>query len=57
MEDVGIFYCHLVYFIVIWYIFLSFDMLYQEKSGNPVTHNVRTQPVLRYFSSDFKLLF
>jgi hypothetical protein len=50
IEDVGIFYGqkfyfmyshfgmlygHLVYFVVIWYIFPSFDMLYQEKSGNP----------------------
>jgi hypothetical protein len=25
---------HLVYFVVIWYIFLRFGILYQEKSGN-----------------------
>jgi hypothetical protein len=25
---------HLVYFVVIWYIFTSFGILYQEKSGN-----------------------
>jgi hypothetical protein len=36
MEDVGIFYGHLVYFVVIWYIIPRFGMLYQEKSGNPV---------------------
>jgi hypothetical protein len=26
---------HLVHIVVIWYIFSHFDMLYQEKSGNP----------------------
>jgi hypothetical protein len=26
---------HLVYFVVIWYIFPRFGILYQEKSGNP----------------------
>jgi hypothetical protein len=31
----GLSYSHLLYFIVIWYIFLVFGMLYQEKSGNP----------------------
>jgi hypothetical protein len=48
MEDVGIFYGHLVYFtaiwymllpfvyfVVFWYIFPRFGMFYQEKSGNP----------------------
>jgi hypothetical protein len=49
MEDVGIFYGHLVYIVrAIWYIlwpfcivvghfdtFFHFDMPYQEKSGNP----------------------
>jgi hypothetical protein len=51
MEDIGIFmaiwsllrpfrifYGLLVYFMVIWYTYLfssRFDMLYQEKSGNP----------------------
>jgi hypothetical protein len=28
-------YGHLVYFVVIWYIFPRFGMLCQEKSGNP----------------------
>jgi hypothetical protein len=50
MENVGIFYDHLVYFtamgnilwplvnfVVIWYIFPRFGILYQEKSGNPGT--------------------
>jgi hypothetical protein len=42
MENVSIFYGHLVYFtaiwnyfIVIWYIFSRFAMLHQEKSGKP----------------------
>jgi hypothetical protein len=26
---------HLLYFVVIWYIFPRFGILYQEKSGNP----------------------
>jgi hypothetical protein len=28
-----IYFCHLVYFEVIWYIFTHFGILYQEKSG------------------------
>jgi hypothetical protein len=48
MENLGIFYdhlvyftaignifFHLVYFMVIWYIFPRFGILYQEESGNP----------------------
>jgi hypothetical protein len=31
----GIFCCHLVYFMFIWYIFPRFGILCQEKSGNP----------------------
>jgi hypothetical protein len=31
----GIFYGHLVHFMVILYIFPRFGLLYQEKSGNP----------------------
>jgi hypothetical protein len=34
----GIFYGHLVNFVVIWYIFPRFGMLYREKSGNPVVY-------------------
>jgi hypothetical protein len=30
-----IFYGHLVYFVVIWYIYPRFGILYPEKSGNP----------------------
>jgi hypothetical protein len=48
MEDVGIYYVHLVYlpviwdfcgylvyFMAIWFIFSCFGMLDREKSGNP----------------------
>jgi hypothetical protein len=31
----GTFYGHLVYIVVIWYIFSHFGILYREKSGNP----------------------
>jgi K+-transporting ATPase A subunit len=50
MENVSIFYGHLVnftairyvlvYFMLIWYIFPRFGMLYQEKSGNPALQSV-----------------
>jgi hypothetical protein len=35
LRPLEIFYDHLVYFIVIWYIFPRFGISYQEKSGNP----------------------
>jgi hypothetical protein len=49
MDDVGIFYAHLVnipaiwhilwpfgiFLVYFWYIFTRFGMLYQEKAGNP----------------------
>jgi hypothetical protein len=31
----GIFYGHLVHFVLIWYIFSGFGIMYQEESGNP----------------------
>jgi hypothetical protein len=31
----GIFYDHSVHFVFIWYIFSSFGIMLQEKSGNP----------------------
>jgi hypothetical protein len=31
----GIFYGHLVHFVVIWYILIRFGTLYREKTGNP----------------------
>jgi hypothetical protein len=56
MENDGIFYGHLEYFTVIWYIlwpyFPHFGMLCQEKSGNPayISENfvVRTKCVVRH---------
>jgi hypothetical protein len=35
LRPFNMFYGHMVYFVVIWYIFPCFGMLYQEKSGNP----------------------
>jgi hypothetical protein len=35
LRALEIFYGHLVYFVVIWYIFPRFGILDQEKSGNP----------------------
>jgi hypothetical protein len=35
LQPYGIFYGHLVYLLVIWYIFYRFGMLWQEKSGYP----------------------
>jgi hypothetical protein len=34
LRPLEIFYGHLVYFVVIWYIFTRFGILSQEKSGN-----------------------
>jgi hypothetical protein len=36
LRTLGIFYDHLVHFVFIWYNFSGFDIVYQEKSGNPV---------------------
>jgi hypothetical protein len=35
VENAGIFYGHLVYFVAIWCLIPTFGILYQEKSGNP----------------------
>jgi hypothetical protein len=61
MEDVGIFYGHLVHFMVFCYILWkfgivrgnlvyisSFGILYQEKSGNPDPQSVRIANVCRF---------
>jgi hypothetical protein len=37
MEVIGIFCGHFVYFVVIWYIFLQIDMLYQVQLWSFVT--------------------
>jgi hypothetical protein len=58
MEDVCIFYVHVVYFtakwctyifyghlghfVIVWYILSRFGMLYREKSGNPVWYYMRS---------------
>jgi hypothetical protein len=39
LRPLEIFYFHLVYFVVILYIFPRFGILDQEKSGNPAWHN------------------
>jgi hypothetical protein len=31
----GVFYGHLVYYVLVWYIFSKFGMFYEEKSGSP----------------------
>jgi hypothetical protein len=35
LRTFGIFYNHLVHFVFVWYIFSSFGIAEQEKSGNP----------------------
>jgi hypothetical protein len=35
LRTFGIFYDHLVQFVLIWYISPGFGIMYQEKSGNP----------------------
>jgi hypothetical protein len=42
-----IFHGHLVYFVVIWYIFPRFGILYREKSGNPVPNSRKVDVRLR----------
>jgi hypothetical protein len=41
LRPLQIFFGHLVYFVVIWYIFIRFGILDQEKSGNPVLNAAR----------------
>jgi hypothetical protein len=43
----GTFCGHMLYFVIIWYIFSRFGMMYKEKSGNPAadaTYNVSKSP-------------
>jgi hypothetical protein len=40
LSSFGIFCRHLVYFVVIWYIFSCFGMLHQEKSGNLASYPI-----------------
>jgi hypothetical protein len=37
LRTFGIIYGHLVYLLVIWYIFPRFGKYYRERSGNPAT--------------------
>jgi hypothetical protein len=68
MEIVGIFYDHLEYFTVIlyiswpfgkvgviWYIFPRFGTLYQEKSGNPASHQAHSSST--FFTFPFWNIF
>jgi hypothetical protein len=73
MENVGIFYGHLVYFMVIWYIlrpfgtfhghlvyFSCFGMLHQEKSGNPASRialSARINPTTSDFTTTTLALY
>jgi hypothetical protein len=66
----GVFYNHLVYFMHIWYVYVfcvnlvyfsSFDMLYQEKSGNPaldIVNNLRMceKETANYLRTDYRVL-
>jgi hypothetical protein len=56
MEDAGIRYGHLVYFVAIWSIlclfgifFYRFGMLHGEKSGNPAHDEATTKTKKRFF--------
>jgi hypothetical protein len=55
----NVFWWHLVYFVVIWYIFLRFGILYQDKSGNPDRQKRKLpwdgSPVLPEFFSRCKI--
>jgi hypothetical protein len=48
-----IYYCHLVYFVVVWYIFPRFGILYEEKSGNPGQVCVLASNLIFYSGSYF----
>jgi hypothetical protein len=42
---------HLVHLMFIWYIFSGFGIMYQDKSGNPGVHAVKTRPFITRFPS------
>jgi hypothetical protein len=54
LRPLEIFLGHLVYFVVIWYIFPRFGILDQEKSGNPAWGNFRLLAIV-YFWAVFKV--
>jgi hypothetical protein len=48
LRTLGIFYEHLVHFMLILYIFSGFGIMYQEKSGNPgLECRTNQDPILR----------
>jgi hypothetical protein len=47
LRQLEIFYGHLVYFVVIWYICPRFGILGQEKSGNPE----EKEPTIIFFTN------
>jgi hypothetical protein len=49
LRPLEIFYGHLVYFVVIRYIFPRFGILYQEKSGNPGRKSDPAKSTRRFF--------
>jgi hypothetical protein len=51
------FYGHLVYFVVIWYIFPRFGILDQEKSGNPVQDSGTNAKIFGFFSLSVASLY
>jgi hypothetical protein len=56
LRRLQIFYGHLVYFVVSWYISPRFGILYQEKSGNPAGATATFYPEqLFFFVTDFQL--
>jgi hypothetical protein len=51
LQTFGIFYDHLVHFVLIWYIFSGFGIMYQEKSGNPVQGSMLLSLFLAIFAN------
>jgi hypothetical protein len=42
LQTLGIFYDHLIHFVVIWYIFSGFGIMYQEKLATHFTGTLQT---------------
>jgi hypothetical protein len=56
LRTLGIFCDHFVQFVLIWYIFTSFGIMHQEKSGNPADDCARFLANLFSFSFQLKSL-
>jgi hypothetical protein len=52
LRPLEIFSSHLVYFVVIWYIFPRFGILYQGKSGNHDAHHATPLGPCKTFHAD-----